>query len=75
MSLPVAEPLTAASRLEVAQRCTGIADRVEPRYRNGSRSYSCYGHVAKLWQAAWDGACVALGGDPLDFVRKPDRDQ
>jgi hypothetical protein len=47
-------------------RASEIADQVEPRYRKGERSYSCGGHVAKLWQAAWDGANLALGGDVAD---------
>ena len=57
------------ARQMLRERCTAIADQVEPRYRNGARSYSCCGQVAKLWQAAWDGACVALGGKPEDFRR------
>ena len=48
------------------RRCTQIADRVVPEYRAGRKSYSCTGGVAKRWQAAWDGACIALGYDPKD---------
>lgn len=44
------------------QRCTEIADKVVPEYRDGKRSYSCGGHTAKRWQAAWDAASVALRG-------------
>jgi hypothetical protein len=51
----------------IATRCTLIADQVVPEYRGGERSYSCTGRVAKRWQAAWDGACVALGGDPQNY--------
>lgn len=31
-----------------------------PQYRSGN--YSCSGVYAKRWQAAYDGALVALGG-------------
>lgn len=50
-------------------RCTEIADQVVPEYRDGKRSYACHGHTAKRWQAAWDGACIALGGDPAEYRR------
>ena len=53
----------------LAERCTAIADQVVPRYRDGQRSYSCGGTVAQMWQATWDGACVALGGNPKDYQR------
>lgn len=62
-------PKCKAELKEISDRCTVIADRVEPRYRDPKRSYSCCGHVAKLWQSAWDGACVALGGNPKAFLR------
>ncbi|NYT42294.1 hypothetical protein HZY97_16095 [Sphingomonas sp. R-74633] len=52
----------------LAKRCTDIADRVVPAYRDGKRSYSCGGTTAKLWQAAWDGACIALGGEPEAYI-------
>jgi hypothetical protein len=45
------------------KHCTTIADRVVPEYRNGSRSYSCNGTVAKRWQAAWDAAHLTLSGE------------
>ena len=64
--------LIEADLFAAMDRCTEIADQVEPRYRCGPRSYSCTGHVAKLWQAAWDGACVALGGNPDDFKGLPE---
>ena len=50
-----------------ADRCTQIADAIVPMYRDGKKSYSCTGVVAKRWQAAWDGACVALGRSPNDY--------
>ena len=49
---------------QIAARCTQIADEAVPEYRGGARSYSCTGVVAKRWQAAWDGACIALGHAP-----------
>jgi hypothetical protein len=52
---------------EITARCTQIADAVVPEYRNGKRSYSCTGRVAKRWQAAWDGACIALGRSPDNY--------
>ena len=53
-----------------AERCTEIADRVVPQYRDDNQrqpGYSCTSHTAKRWQAAWDGAMVALGGDPAEY--------
>ncbi|MEG3175862.1 hypothetical protein U1872_06440 [Sphingomonas sp. RB3P16] len=57
----------------LADRCTEIADQVEPKYRTyddklHQPGYSCTGHTAKRWQAAWDGACIALGGDPKEYL-------
>lgn len=55
----------------LAKQCTEIADRVVPQYRDENQrqpGYSCTGIYAKRWQAAWDGACVALGGDPADYL-------
>lgn len=48
----------------VEARCVAVADTLVPNYRNGSRAYSCVGHVAKMWQAAYDGAAAVLA-DPL----------
>lgn len=56
--------MTKSMAAAIAARCTQIADEVVPEYRGGRSSYSCTGRVAKRWQAAWDGACVALGHDP-----------
>jgi hypothetical protein len=47
---------------KISGRCAQIADTVVPSYRAGKKNYSCAGLVAKRWQAAWDGAWVALGG-------------
>jgi hypothetical protein len=47
-------------------RCTEIADQVVARYKQAPYP-SCTGHAAKRWQAAWDGACIALGGDPAEY--------
>jgi ribulose kinase len=55
----------------IAARCTQIADKVVPEYRGSERGYSCTGSVAKRWQAAWDGACVALGHDPENYRTGP----
>lgn len=41
-------------------KAIAIADKIVPAYRNGARSYSCTGHVAKMWQAAFDGALSVL---------------
>jgi hypothetical protein len=51
----------------IVKCCTQIADEVVPEYRGGKRSYSCTGRVAKRWQAAWDGTCVALGHEPKNY--------
>lgn len=53
--------------IEIAERCGRIADEVVPAYRDGKCRYGCTGTVAKRWQAAWDGACVALGHDPQRY--------
>lgn len=58
----------------VAACCTQIADAVVPEYRGGKKSYACTGLVAKRWQAAWDGACLALGHDPRRAIRTPTGD-
>lgn len=52
------------TKQKLAARCVQIADTVVPQYRNEKRSYSCTGGMAKCWQAAYDGACIALGGNP-----------
>ncbi len=44
----------------VEERCVAVADTVVPKYRHGTRAYSCCGHVAKMWQAAYDGAAAVL---------------
>lgn len=48
---------------------TAIADQVVPEYRlaPGHSAYSCTGQVARRWQAAWDAACLAQGGNPNDY--------
>jgi 5'-deoxynucleotidase YfbR-like HD superfamily hydrolase len=38
------------------QKALAIADKIVPAYRDGGRRYSCTGNVAKMWQAAYDGA-------------------
>lgn len=58
---------TLRARVALDERCTQIADAVVPEYR-GTKSYSCTGVVAKRWQAAWDGACRALGHDPTRVI-------
>lgn len=57
----------------IAERCTQIADAVVPAYRGGKKSYGCTGVVAKRWQAAWDGACFALGHDPKRYIKNSER--
>ena len=55
---------------DITQRCLLIADQVVPQYRNDNQrqpGYSCTGIYAKRWQAAWDAACIALGGNPQDY--------
>lgn len=53
----------------LAARATRIADQVIPDYRSPPRGryYSCTGVIARRWQAAWDGAMIALGGDPKEY--------
>lgn len=41
---------------EAERRFLKIADRIVPQYRNGTRTYSCGSHTAKLWEAAYEGA-------------------
>lgn len=45
---------------QIEARCIAIADTVVPNYRNGKRAYSCTSQVARMWQAAYDGAAAAL---------------
>lgn len=42
--------------MEIEERAVAIADRVVPAYRAAGARYSCTGHVAKMWNAAYDGA-------------------
>jgi len=46
---------------ELNTHCTQVADMVVPQYRDGKKSYSCTGGVAKRWGAAFEGARLALG--------------
>lgn len=48
------------SPTQIEARCVAIADIVVPNYRNGKRAYSCTSQVARMWQAAYDGAAAAL---------------
>lgn len=41
-----------------------IADKIIPSYRLSGKSYSCTGTIAKKWQAAYEGACMAYGVEP-----------
>lgn len=65
---PKREPDAAVS---MDDRCTQCADAIVPEYRHGNKAYGCTGTVAKRWQAAWDGACMALGHDPKDYRGAP----
>lgn len=47
------------------QKACAIADRIVPAYRQGPRRYSCTGHVAKMWDAAFSGALAALAEQPI----------
>jgi hypothetical protein len=51
-------------------RCRWIADAVVPGFRKVGPKASCSGPTGKRWQAAWDSACIALGGVPSDFHSK-----
>lgn len=59
-------------------RCTEIADQVVPGCRThidfATVTYTkrqhlqwCDDRIAVMWTAAWDAACIALGGDPAEF--------
>lgn len=50
------------ARNDIEARCVAITDTVVPNYRNGKRAYSCISQVARMWQAAYDGAAATLGG-------------
>lgn len=60
-------PVYGPARTDLARHCTMIADLAVPAYRSGVKSYGCASHTAKRWQAAWDGACLALGGRPEEY--------
>lgn len=53
---PTPVPAPAVDANTLARR---IADEIEPRYQTGN--YSCSGHVAKQWGAAYEGALRGLG--------------
>ena len=42
------------------ERATAIADKIVPAYRAKGSRYSCTGTIAKMWNAAYEGACSAL---------------
>jgi len=46
---------------QINERLAAIADQVVPEYRAKGASYSCTGHVAHKWNAAYEGAARALG--------------
>ena len=48
------------SDIDIETRRLEIADQVVPAYRIGPRYYSCSGHIAKQWSAAYEGARIAL---------------
>lgn len=64
--------LMSGDRIEsLPDACTRIADQVVPQYRDDNQrqpGYSCTGIYAKRRQAAWDAACIALGGDPKEYA-------
>lgn len=60
-----------AAAISIDDRCAQFADAIVPEYRHGNKAYGCGGTVAKRWQAAWDGACMALGHDPRDYRGGP----
>lgn len=64
--------MTKTKTTTIEARCTQIADTIVPEYRGGKKSYGCTGVVAKRWQAAWDGACLALGHDPKRYIKSPE---
>jgi hypothetical protein len=57
--------------VSIDDRCSQFANVIVPEFKGGNKSYSCTGDVAKRWQAAWDGACMALGHDPRDYRDAP----
>lgn len=54
-------------RAAIGQRCTEIADQVVPEFRATPTGRGFQSHKATKWQAAWDAACIALGGDPAEY--------
>lgn len=53
----------------ISRQCSAIADTVVPEYRPVKPPYpSCTSTTAKRRQAAWDAACIALGGDPKEYA-------
>ena len=52
---------------DIDARSLAIADQAVPQHRSekpGGGYYSCTGIYAKRWQAAYDAAQLALGGNP-----------
>lgn len=48
----------------ISRACVAIADQVEPDFRGKSKS--CTSQSAKRWQAAYDGAHIAITGKPSE---------
>lgn len=46
--------------MSAEQKATAIADKLVPAYRAKSSRYSCTGTIAKMWNAAYEGAHSAL---------------
>lgn len=47
----------------LSSRAVQIADEIVPEYRAPGSTYSCTGHTAKRWSAAYSGALAALRGE------------
>lgn len=50
---------------QIQQRATEIAIQA-----CGGRPARCWGWRAKIFNAAWEAACIALGGDPADLRKR-----
>ena len=46
------------------ERATAIADKIVPAYRAKGSRYNCTGTIAKMWNAAYEGAHSAIATPP-----------
>jgi hypothetical protein len=69
---PVEDRQANLPKATLEERCARIADTVVPGFRTLRSGASCTSAAGKRWGAAWDAACIALGGVPADYKQGGD---